>query len=226
MSSDLVLSIETATPICSVVLSDGNFVEERRTDRRGAHAEQLPVFIKELLDQHGVGIDDLDGVVLSAGPGSYTGLRIGASIVKGLLFGRSVPFVAVNTLAALAWGVGGDGSGIIHAVIDARRTHLYHQQFRSIGDGLIALDAPSAKELAEVGGMIKPGATVVGTGWNRLDAAVIASVSTHGLEAVSATGLDQLYRAWKGAQGAFGEGIIHEARIEIFEPDYRGNPYQ
>lgn len=226
MSSELILSIETATPICSVVLSDGTVVAERRTDQRGAHAELLPVYIKELLDDRDVGMGDLAGVVLSTGPGSYTGLRIGASIVKGLLFGRSVPFVAVNTLAALAQGVAGDGDGIIHAVIDARRTHLYHQQFRVDGGVLTVVDVPSAKELAEVNAMIQTGAVVVGTGWSRLDAAVLAGTATFGLESISAVSLDAIYRRWKTSQGAFGEGMIHEAQIEIFEPDYRGNPYQ
>jgi tRNA threonylcarbamoyl adenosine modification protein YeaZ len=200
--------------------------EERRTDQRGAHAELLPIYIKELLEVRGIGIGDLDGVVLSAGPGSYTGLRIGASIVKGLLFGRSVPFVAVNTLAALAQGVVAHGHGVIHSVIDARRTHLYHQQFRVEGGMLRAVDAPSTKELAEVNTIIQPGDVVVGTGWNRLDAAVMAGVKTLGLETISAANVDALYRNWRSPKDAYGEGVIRHARIEIFEPDYRGNPYQ
>jgi tRNA threonylcarbamoyladenosine biosynthesis protein TsaB len=226
VTGELILSIETATPICSVVLSDGITVTERRTDVRGAHAEQMPIFIKELLDEWGIGVADVDCVLLSAGPGSYTGLRIGASIVKGLLFGRAVPFFAINTLAGLAQGVTAGGSNAIHSVIDARRTHLYHQSFNVVDGDLVAAGAPAAKELADVNTLIQPGSVVVGTGWNRLDAAVLTSVLAVGLEAISAKNLDALYRQAIARGGSFDEGILRRAQIEIFEPDYRGNPYQ
>ena len=226
MSGELLLSIETATPICSVVLSDGSTVSERRTDAKGAHAEQLPGFIKELLDERGVEIGELDGILLSAGPGSYTGLRIGASIVKGLLFGRKSPLYAANTLAALAQGAVGMGSQTIHAVVDARRTHLYHQEFRVVGGKIQAVGVPAAKELSEINAIVVPGSVVVGTGWNRLDADLIGKVTTAALESISAIHLDELYRRWASAGKVGDEEIIRRAQVEIFEPDYRGNPYQ
>lgn len=223
---ELMLSVETATPICSVVLTDGNTYAERRSDVKGAHAELMPVFIKELLEERAVGMDDLDGVVLSAGPGSYTGLRIGASIVKGLMFGRKLTLYAVNTLAALAKGAAIDGDCVVHAVLDARRTHLYHQEFRVIGGSMIALGVPSAKELAEINALVQPGVVVAGTGWNRLDPALIAGVTTAGLEAVSAKNVDTLFREVMFKVMPLDETIIRRAQVEIFEPDYRGNPYQ
>jgi len=226
VSGELLLSIETATPICSVVLSDGVTIAERRSDARGAHAEQLPIFIKELLDQRGVGIGDIDGILLSAGPGSYTGLRIGASIVKGLMFGRSLPLIAINTMACLAQGVVASDAAIIHSVIDARRTHLYHQEFVVVDGFITAVGVPSAKELDEVNAAVRPGSTIVGTGWNRLDATVLAGVPTVGLESVSAKNLDALYRHAILHEASFSEGILRRAQVEIFEPDYRGNPYQ
>ncbi len=226
MSGKLFLSIETATPICSVVLSDGITFVERRSDARGAHAEQLPGFIKELLDDRGIGVVELEGILLSAGPGSYTGLRIGASIVKGLLFGRSVPFVAVNTMAALAQGAVGGGKSSIHSVIDARRTHLYHQEFVEKDGILHAIGAPSAKELAEICAAIQPGSSIVGTGWNRLDPAVLESATMFGTESISAKNVDVLYRRAISLETIPKDGIIRHAQVEIFEPDYRGNPYQ
>jgi len=226
VSGKLLLSIETATPICSVVLSDGINVAERRSDARGAHAEQLPGFIKELLDERGIGVGDLEGILLSAGPGSYTGLRIGASIVKGLLFGRSVPFVAVNTMAALAQGAVGVGKSSIHSVIDARRTHLYHQEFEAKDGFLHAIGAPSAKELAEICAAIQPGSSLVGTGWNRLDPELLERVTVFGPESISARNVDVLYRRAISLETIPEDGIIRPAQVEIFEPDYRGNPYQ
>ena len=226
MTGQLILSIETATPVCSVVLSDGSRLSERRSDQRGAHAEQLPFFIRDLLDERGVDMDDVDGVVLSAGPGSYTGLRIGASIVKGLLFGRSLPFVAVNTLAGLAQGVVTGDDCHIHSVIDARRTHLYHQEFVAVDGRIRALGVPVARDLAEIGATIERGHRIVGTGWSRLEADALHRAHAVGTQAISAANLDALFRSASTPGGEYGEVILRRARVEIFEPDYRGNPFQ
>jgi tRNA threonylcarbamoyladenosine biosynthesis protein TsaB len=223
---ELLLSIETATPICSVVLSDGSSTTERRSDVRGAHAELMPVFIEELFEERGVSMDDIDAVLLSAGPGSYTGLRIGASIVKGLMFGRTMPLFAVNTMAALARGATLNSDCFVHAVIDARRIHLYHQEFHMEGGLLRPVGVPSAKELSDINATIQPGSIVVGTGWSRLDPTVLVGVTTVGMESVSAKNIDILYRGWISEQLPHDEGIVRRAQVEIFEPDYRGNPYQ
>lgn len=226
MSDAWVLSIETATPVCSVTLSDGEVYSERRSDRRGAHAEQLPGFIQVLLVERGLGIADLDAIVLSVGPGSYTGLRIGASIVKGMLFGHDVPLIAVNTLAALAESAKVRGGTTIHAVIDARRTHLYHQVFDVVDDQLVARGVPVARELSEINAVMKPGDYIVGTGWSRLDGTRLQGLSQLGTDAISARHLDSIYRSWLAMGEVSGSGIIRRAKVEIFEPDYRGNPYQ
>lgn len=226
MSSGWVLSIETATPVCSVTLSDGKEISERRSERRGAHAEQLPGFIQELLNERGLGVAEMDAVVLSAGPGSYTGLRIGASIVKGMLFGFEIPLIAVNTLAALAESAKKMGGSTIHAVIDARRTHLYHQAFQVVDGHLVALGVPVAKELSEINAVLSPGAFIAGTGWSRLDGDRLQALNKLGTEVISARHLDSIYRSWVAMGEASGSGIIRRAKVEIFEPDYRGNPYQ
>lgn len=226
MTPNWLLCIETATPVCSVTLSDGASMLERRSDTRGSHAEQLPVFVQELLRECGVAIKDLDAIVLSAGPGSYTGLRIGASIVKGMLFGHTVPLFVVNTLAALAEAAKTEGSDVIHAVVDARRTHLYHQDFRVEGGLLHANGVPVAKELSEINRTLNEGECIVGTGWNRLDADKLMGLKTMGQEGISARHLDALFRSAQASEGSFGSGIIWRAKVEIFEPDYRGNPYQ
>lgn len=226
MTPSMLLCIETATPVCSVTLSDGIVISERRSGTRGAHAEQLPVFVQELLRERGYTIRDLDAIVLSAGPGSYTGLRIGASIAKGMLFGQATPLYAVNTLAALAEAAKAEGPVVIHAVVDARRTHLYHQVFRVEGRLLHAVGMPVAKELSEINHSLNAGECIVGTGWNRLDPDKLKGIQTMGQEVISARCLDAIYRSAKSSDGAYGSGIIWPAKVEIFEPDYRGNPYQ
>ncbi len=100
-----VLSIETATPICSVALRlpDGR-VDEMRAEGKGVHSEQTFVFTDRLLAREKLAVNDLGAVIVSAGPGSYTGLRVASSAVKGLLFQTDVPLYACRTLGAIALG--------------------------------------------------------------------------------------------------------------------------
>lgn len=223
-----ILALETATPVCSVALAVGGRLLERRSDKKGAHAESMPGFVKEVLEEAGLGMDDLEAVVLSAGPGSYTGLRIGASLAKGLLFGRQVPLLAANTLAAIAVGVPKFGDEmIVHAVVDARRTHLYHQSFRIGADGLEAISTAEAKELAFIESILLPGETVAGTGWQRLDPEALEGLHRSGPENISALHLVELYRLSRGSETAESDRrILWAAAARQFEPDYRGNPYQ
>ena len=99
------LALETATDICSVALitTDGQ-VREYRTQGRGVHSSYTFMYVEDLLRKANLRVEDLNGVILSAGPGSYTGLRVGSSAVKGLLHGTEVRLFAVSTLGAIALG--------------------------------------------------------------------------------------------------------------------------
>lgn len=119
-----ILLIETATSVCSVALAEeGRVVARRESDAPNAHSTQLPLFVKELID--GV---KLDAVCVSAGPGSYTGLRIGVSSAKGLCYGLGIPLLSVPTLLGMAshyYRQHPDYSGLVCPMIDARRMECY-----------------------------------------------------------------------------------------------------
>ena len=119
-----ILLIETATSVCSVALaSEGRVVAGRESDVPNAHSTQLPLFIKELIKG-----GDLDAVCVSAGPGSYTGLRIGVSSAKGLCYGLGIPLLSVPTLlgmASLYYMQHPDYKGLVCPMIDARRMECY-----------------------------------------------------------------------------------------------------
>ena len=119
-----ILLIETATSVCSVVLAEeGRVAVRRESDAPNAHSTQLPLFIKELIE--GV---KLDAVCVSAGPGSYTGLRIGVSSAKGLCYGLGIPLLSVPTLlgmASLYYMQHPDYHGLVCPMIDARRMESY-----------------------------------------------------------------------------------------------------
>lgn len=99
-----ILHIETATKVCSVALSvDGKLKQLQEFKDEGySHGEQLTILVRKTLDLEGISSRDLTAVSVSAGPGSYTGLRIGVSTAKGLCYALKIPLIAVDTLLAMA----------------------------------------------------------------------------------------------------------------------------
>lgn len=119
-----ILLIETATPVCSLALSeDGKLLALRESTAPNAHSTQLPLFVKELLAD-----GKPDAVCVSAGPGSYTGLRIGVSTAKGLCYALDIPLLSVPTLLSMAALYGRrhpEYQGFVCPMIDARRMECY-----------------------------------------------------------------------------------------------------
>lgn len=126
------INIETSTDICSVSLSRGAEVVDRRENNSRNHASTLGVFIKELLDCNNLTVKDLAGVAVSKGPGSYTGLRIGTSTAKGMAYQAGIKLLAIDTLQAMALYATkqtDDPTTIICATIDAGRNEVYSELF-------------------------------------------------------------------------------------------------
>ena len=101
----MILCLETSTAVCSVALvKDGKVIALRESLDGQNHAEKITIFIDEVMKEANVAYRDLDAVATSMGPGSYTGLRIGVSTAKGLCYAMEKPLIAVDTLAAMAYG--------------------------------------------------------------------------------------------------------------------------
>ena len=130
-----ILLIETATQICSVALAvDGSIAARRDSDTPNAHSTRLSVFIDEVLKECSLTPRDLGAVCVSAGPGSYTGLRIGVSTAKGFCYALGIPLVSVPTLlsmAALYYRQHPEYKGLVCPMIDARRMECYTAVFAS-----------------------------------------------------------------------------------------------
>ena len=125
-----ILSIETSTSVCSVALSmDGEVLFEKASFDGPSHAALLGVFIEEALSVLKGKGKKLDAVAVSSGPGSYTGLRIGVSVAKGLCFGFGIPLIGIHTLdimAATAIKENKSAAGCLYcAMLDARRMEVY-----------------------------------------------------------------------------------------------------
>ncbi|GAB4377844.1 MAG: tRNA (adenosine(37)-N6)-threonylcarbamoyltransferase complex dimerization subunit type 1 TsaB [Salibacteraceae bacterium] len=95
----LILNIESATTNCSASLAeDGVLIATKQIDDGYRHAEQLAPFVHEVLHTGGAKASQLDAVAVSAGPGSYTGLRIGVALAKGICYAQKLPLIAISTL--------------------------------------------------------------------------------------------------------------------------------
>ena len=130
-----ILNIETSTDVCSVAISDSGQVIFNKEDHSGPnHAVKLGVYVDEalsFLDAHGL---PLEAVAVSCGPGSYTGLRIGVSMAKGICYGRGVKLIAVPTLELMAVPVllgehPEEENALIVPMLDARRMEVYAEVF-------------------------------------------------------------------------------------------------
>src|SRR5574344_2667194 len=125
-----ILNIETSTDVCSVAVSnDAECIFEKEDHSGPNHAVKLGVYIDEALsfiDNHAI---PLDYVAVSCGPGSYTGLRIGVSMAKGVCYGRDLKLVSVPTLELLCVPIllreGIEDDALLCPMLDARRMEVY-----------------------------------------------------------------------------------------------------
>ena len=133
------LLIESSNEICSVALSqEKSIIQEKYIDKPNSHSVYLAPFVNEVLNNATMSTNELDGVVISDGPGSYTGLRIGSSLAKGICLGAGIPLMAVSTLKGLAQKALNDYPSVAQAIalVDARRSDayigVYNQQLKPI----------------------------------------------------------------------------------------------
>ncbi len=133
----LILSLETSTKVCSVCLSENdNIIVKKELFEANSHATHLTVFIQDLFNENNnYTINDIDAVAVSSGPGSYTGLRIGVSVAKGICYALNKPLIAITSLEALAFAAINDKNlncdTLICPMIDARRMEVYTALFNS-----------------------------------------------------------------------------------------------
>jgi len=137
--SPLLLHLETATEVCSVALSEGDKVlASIGLEKGNSHTERLFTFIEQVLKESERRIAELDGVVLSIGPGSYTGLRIGASAAKGICYALDIPLIGISTLQSIVFGAISqqqDTPNIYYCpMIDARRMEVFTALFNPKGE--------------------------------------------------------------------------------------------
>lgn len=132
----MLLAFETSAKAASVALFDGEKLLGESYQNTGlTHSQTLMLMAEDLMKNCGISAKDLTGVAVAAGPGSFTGVRIGVSAAKGLSWGREIPCWGVSTLESMALGLG-IHEGYILPTMDARRAQVYTALF-SVKNGAI-----------------------------------------------------------------------------------------
>lgn len=125
----IILNIETSTPVCSAAIAiNGKVIGLKESFEDKSHASLLTIFIEELFTENNLKPEQLNAVSVSEGPGSYTGLRIGVSVAKGICYAKKIPLIAINTLQAMALMASEslpDENHLLCPMIDARRMEVY-----------------------------------------------------------------------------------------------------
>lgn len=140
----MILNIETSSKICSVALCENGCVwSSLESDSEMDHARKLAPFVERCMKEMKAHEKELEAVAVSMGPGSYTGLRIGLSLAKGLCFGEEIPLIGIDTLQLLAVKamfstMDFDETTIFIPMIDARRMEVYTTAYNNALEELMA----------------------------------------------------------------------------------------
>lgn len=144
------LAIDTSGQVASAAfLTDGQLVAEYTLNHKMTHSQTLMPMIDELANRIEFPMESLDAIACSSGPGSFTGLRIGAATAKGLAHGLHVPIIPVPTLDALAYNIF-DTRKIICPIMDARRNQVYTAFYRWVNGKFYRISEYSAEDLKDV----------------------------------------------------------------------------
>ena len=145
-----ILSLDSATECATVAIIDNDkILGETIVNYKKQHSVIMMPMIDNLLKSCSLSVSDIDGFVVSSGPGSFTGLRIGMSTIKGLVQSTKKPFVTINSLDGLANNLF-NTQGIICPIIDALRGNVYTNFYRFKNNSLVALNEPQLLSMEEV----------------------------------------------------------------------------
>ena len=162
----IILALDSTAKAAAVALLDGSRLIAKNMNNDGnTHSCSLLPMLEKLLSDNRLTPDDIDLYAASSGPGSFTGVRIGAATLKGLAFGRNRPCVGVSALHALAYNMR-SADGYVLALMDARRGQFYTALFEVKGGEVKRITEDAAKSGEEIAAELKAygGVTLVGDG--------------------------------------------------------------
>ena len=149
------LTLETSTALLSVALRCGDRVLERREHHPNGGSDRILPWVRELLAEAGLALNQLDGIAFGAGPGGFTGIRLACGVAQGLAYGADLPVLGVCSLEALALEA---GAVQVYACLDARMNEVYAAAYRLEAGTPVAVVAPVVAPPDQA-------PLVVGAGW-------------------------------------------------------------
>jgi len=162
------LALDTSSIACSVAVQIDGRIYKRHEEQAREHTRLLMPMIRSLLIDAEVELGDLDGIVLGNGPGSFIGMRIGASVAQGLAFGAGLKIAPVSSMAAIAAEVGASGSACVAVAQDAHMQEVYLGSWEVTGDTVTALIAERLQACDAIPELNDGGDFVAaGYGWQR-----------------------------------------------------------
>ena len=151
-----ILALESSATSCSAALCrDGELLAQSFQCSGLTHSRTLLPMVNDLLKNCGQTLEQVDVIAVAAGPGSFTGLRIGVATAKGLAWARETPCAPCSTLESMAWPLAHLKGRLIVCAMDARRAQVYNALFLARGEGLERRSPDRAISLAELGEELK-----------------------------------------------------------------------
>ena len=151
----IVLSIDSSSKVATVaLLKDDILLGEYILNDKKEHSVILMPLIERLLKDCNLEVDDIDGYVVSKGPGSFTGLRIGMATIKGMSFGSNKPYISLSSLDALAYSLS-SFSGIICPIMDALRENVYSGLYKAVDGKLTTILEPTSIDIDKLLELLK-----------------------------------------------------------------------
>ncbi len=144
------LGIDSSGMTASAAIVSGDIlVAEFTVNNKQTHSQTLLPMIDQVVKMSGIGLEELDGIAVAAGPGSFTGLRIGSSTAKGMALALNKPIIPVPTLEGMAYRMAGFG-GVICPLMDARRSQVYTGIYRMSGSRMECLLEQCAVDILDI----------------------------------------------------------------------------
>lgn len=145
-----ILGIDSSGLVASAAIADEkNIIAEFTVNNKQTHSQTLLPMIEKVVDMSGIELEQIDAIAIAAGPGSFTGLRIGSATAKGIGLALKKPIVSVPTLEGLAYRVG-VFDGLICPIMDARRGQVYTGIYKADSDGLTCLSEQKAVDIHDI----------------------------------------------------------------------------
>lgn len=214
-----ILCLDTSTNVCSVsIAKNGTVIASRSNDDYKSHTRMIMLLVEECVQASQITLQDINAISVASGPGSYTGLRIGASSAKGLCLGLDLPLIGINSLEILAEGVKEalHDDSIIVPAIDARRQEIYAQVYDYKGNELVSTTSIILTEPNILTDTFKDKTIhAIGNGASKVAKHYSDRTTLHALKADAAFMSETSYDRY--TQGAFNN-------IVTFSPYYHKNP--